>query len=343
MGGKIFNKKRFSKEKYENVKKSLTKQIKEKGLGKFIGYKFVESYRNKDSFGDIDILYCVKPFDNIIPPFLFNRLFNIKDIELTSDNDFSALYNGVQVDFIYCDEEWCFDFMSNILNYDPFCNILSSILKQFNLKLNNKGLSYVGVVDKDHNLRKEIHLTLDFDEVLKLLELNTEVYKKGFYNYTDIFDYILTSPYFRKEYFDLENMTSMNRRRAKKRPLFMKFLEYIKDKETLPYKTLNQQKIDSFFPVANVNEKMNREIRKQEMIKERSEYKKYFNGHVIMECIKDINVKEIDPFKEFIIKMFCNEEIFINFVMQLKGNTLIKEYVPIWYKQFKANKNKKNG
>lgn len=338
MGGKIFNKKRFSKEKYENVKKSLTKQIKEKGIDKFIGYKFVESYRNKDSFGDIDILYCVKPFDSIIPPFLFNRLFNIKDIELTSDNNFSVLYNGVQVDFIYCEEEWCFDFMSNILNYDPLCNILSSILKQFNLKLNNKGLSYNGVVDKDHNLRKDIHLTLDFDEVLRLLELDTEVYKKGFYNYTDIFDYVLTSPYFRKEYFNIENMSSMNRRRAKKRPLFKKFLEYIKDKETLPYKTLNQQKIDSFFPVAQVNEKMNREIRKQKMIKERSEYKKYFNGHVIMECVKDINVKEIDPFKEFIIKMFCNEENFINFVMELKGNTFIKEYIPIWYKQFKLNK-----
>ena len=74
---------------------------------------------------------------------------------------------------------------------------------------------------------KEYCLSNNFEDILNILGLNTTVYKNGFDTYQEMFDFVISSPYFDKNLFLFENLNNKNRVRDKKRKTYNMFLEYL--------------------------------------------------------------------------------------------------------------------
>lgn len=217
----------------------------------------------KESFGDIDILV-----------FHQNKKFSPEsDLssrkQVRNNNVLSFEYNGFQIDVIEKDEKE-FELVKFHYDYGDIAALVGIIVRKIGLKLSIKGL-YV-ICDSS-----KIFLTHVVEDIFKFLGLNYSVWKEGFVDEQQIFDFIISSKYFRRDYFIEQN------RRYKHdlstRPLIKNFYEYIKLKSSEE----NIKRIDLsdealiFFKKINVRDMLKIEKNKKSIIYDK------FNGNLVME------------------------------------------------------------
>lgn len=264
---------------------------------------------NKESYGDIDILYLSDINNSLYNLLTINKICgDIKEIVNNGDVlsipfEFENKY--YQIDFIKCNNN-NFNSSKFYYSYGDLGNIIGRITSQFGLKFGNNGLwlNYYlhDDVTKEHIT---IHLTYDPEEICNFLDLDYVTYINGFSNIDDIINWIIKCKYFNKNIFLFENLNYEHRKKAINRPMYIKFLEYISNLNDRDNNSsiidLQKQCIDYF--------KKNEELEnKLSEMKKRKELKEKFNGKDLIDLGIDSKLinKTILTFKELVLNKYQN-------------------------------------
>lgn len=233
MGGSaIENAQRMSKQEYINVCNDLNQTFDFLRINYIVatgwhkGKSFiVPAYKEKDSFGDIDIVIETK------------EGFSRKDFEDRVIHFDKKVVNGTvtsfgytteegkihQVDLIYHPEE-DYNFACNYYSYNDLSNLVGRITHKMGFKFGHDGLWYI-VRDGDYVV-EELCITKDFKTALELFGFSYERFTQGFNNLKEIFEYISSNQYFNPSIYLLENRNHIARMRDRKRKTYTAFLEY---------------------------------------------------------------------------------------------------------------------
>lgn len=323
---------RYEREEFEQLSKELMATLKDT-------FKRVEMplfYKNKQSFGDADIILSMEDFNGnmityIEDTFSPNEIFH-------NGNCWSFDYKELQIDLITVAGE-DFDSNYNYLSYNDLGNYIGKIAHGFGLKYGQQGLTY------DHYFKGikigRILISKDYDKIYEFLGLSYDRWREGFDELEDIFSFISESKYFNWEYLQLENNNRVNRERDAKRKSYMSFLEYIDknckdDNHRYPYekdKSVYLKQVDDFFPEANIE----LEIRRMEYEYCKNLYiKSKFNGGELMRRFglqgKEIS-EAIGSFKKAIESIPLMDDSFEDYVLETPMEDI--------YTDFKAFYNEK--
>lgn len=236
MGGNVFASKsrRIKKEELPYYRNKIFNI-----LNKFdLEYKEILSYKNKEDFGDLDIL--VKSENIYIDAGMLSKYFDEHKLEydktifnLNNSNILSFLIEELQVDLIFTKAKY---FQSSF-NYYSFCdlsNLIGRISAKLGIKWGHKGVT-ITIRDKDNinenNVIAEIELSQNVDDILEILHLNINKFHEGFDDLEDIFKYVISSKYFNKCLYAYENRNHYARTRDKKRKTYREFLKYIEEND----------------------------------------------------------------------------------------------------------------
>ncbi len=291
MGGKLIQQefglpeKRLSKAEYEDFSLRLQKTIADSGFQ----YKtaILQNFRDKESFGDLDILIEARSEVNYSKWLL--ETFGVKPFKNTSI--YSLPVEGFQVDFILTPErnwdttQWYF--------YGETGNIEGRTFHKFGLKWGHEGLVYVVrdelfdptlQYDSSH-VSSEIVVSRDFKEVAEIGGFDYEWRKRGFDSRDELFQYAIDCKYFDREIFRFENLNHINRTRNRKRPVYAAFVEYLEQNE--PPSKYTFDKRSSYLPQWKERwPKLADEIEKQrEKFFITKAIKEKFNGRLVMEWL----------------------------------------------------------
>ncbi len=241
-------------------------------------------YRNKQSFGDLDII--MKMSENKIPTEtkqIIKDLFNYKEIYL-NDNTFSFDYQNFQIDLIFKNDE---DVESTefFFAYNDLGNLVGRLANKLNLSFGFEGLNFI-IRDHHGALTKKILVSKDNRKIFDFLDLSYDRFLKGFDEVNEIFDFVVTSKYFSSSIFAYENLNHQNRTRNRKRVNYAGFLKYLEDNNiTKEYQFLEDESlyipvINEYFPESNL-------IQKLDKLKSDFQYQKdlakKFNGVIVNE------------------------------------------------------------
>lgn len=302
MGGNaVKNCERMTAEQYYSARKEVVSCLQ--GLFPDRKLAIPKSYRNKSSFGDIDIVFegnmsyldamaIVKEFDLSLESDCSQQLVEGYPPKGSS---FSFRYKteygqAHQVDLLFVPSE-CFYSAYYYYSYNDVTNLLGTITKGLGFKLGWQGAS---VIAYGYGRKKELVFTRDFFAVLALLGLSEERYKEGFDDIEDMYRYVASSPYFNRALFDDANQNSTSLVRNRKRTVYIGFQKWLESQAFLterPYEILDLRngyasKDESFY--TNVLTRIFPEVADwEERLKKGYEldrkFKKLFNGSLVQE------------------------------------------------------------
>jgi len=289
------------------------------------GYKskaeLIKSYENKDSFGDMDILYFeYNNFDN-----LYKVIDKINPIEIIKNGPVVSIAyptpkGNFQIDFIKV-SRFKFAFAYNYFAYNDLGNFIGVVAHKLGFKFGHEGLYYT-LRDKDNICSKicDINITEVFYSALDFLGYDTKYYG-NFYELEDIFKYASSSKYHNKEYYLLGNRGHKSRVRDRKRKTYIQYLEWLETYEETGfdyYEEIKQEKLlEAFEKFPGFKYEYNKELEKfytRKLVKEK------FNGKLVYEISglegKDLgkHIKKLkdsigseDKFNEWILNTSTEE------------------------------------
>jgi len=229
MGGHSFKStQRLSKTEFEFVSKSIVNLLSEA----FPNSKnnIIKSYESKYSFGDVDVLTNINILD--IVKFVRDSNFqtNINEETVNFSNSVSILYDGkYQVDVITVEDSH-YNFSYDYLNYNVLSSLIGIVSRMCGIKLKTTGLYYVASY-KEYT--KDILISENYDDALFVLDYDVNAYRRGFIDIEDIYNYVVSTKYFNKYLFILENRSNGSRSRDIKRELYIGFLKYLNNSKNL--------------------------------------------------------------------------------------------------------------
>lgn len=266
---------RYSRTEFGVISKELVEILK----NTFVNVEIPLFFSKKESFGDIDIIVSMENYNGnmqayITDTFQPNEIFH-------NGNAWSFDYKEIQVDLITCSKE---DFNSNYhyLAYNDLGNFIGRIAQKLGLKYGQEGLWYNHYF-KDQKIGK-VMISKDYPKIFEFLGFDYDRWLQGFETLEDIFEYVIHSPYFDAEMFELQNLNKINRERNAKRKSYMSFLDYIHENyadKTYQYddKTVSVARANRYFPEARMTE----HIRHLEYLECKKLYiKTKFSGETVM-------------------------------------------------------------
>ena len=299
MGGnatKDFGTRRITKDEF-NI---LTNKLKDPK------YHIIKSYTNKESHGDIDVLGTISfdEFESIIKT-KFNILGIVKN---HNEKSYALEFNSAkfQLDYIRTAPEYL-TFNYNYLSYNDLGNLIGRIASSFGFKFGHDGLFIKEFFDDKGNtvdktvsyIRHEKLISRDWDFALEFLGLDPKRYKEGFNSLDDIFEYVCSSKYFHKNYYNLENDNNQKRTRDKKRENINKFNKYLESQLETNFResrNLFKEHLKSYPQIIQYKRALKKEV-KREYYKKRK-----FKAQKLLKILR-LNYELIDPkrFGEFIV------------------------------------------
>ena len=251
MGGnalKNVNTVRLNKQEYLHLKK----QIMEPLLQKKIKVCDLLETPNKESFGDLDLLYCSDPDLNMHE--IIKALFEPEEI-VSNGEVISFNYKNFQVDLIKCKNDQQLKMAHFYFSYGDFGSIIGRITNLYGIKFGHHGLfvnlfqSTIFNIDcsKNESLQYKIILSQNPQKICEFLHLDYQQYQKGFKNTRDIFEFISSSSFFKKEMFN--DLNHSYKKREQIRPMFQEFiafLDLLKDCEPVSIQNLQLHAINFF-------------------------------------------------------------------------------------------------
>jgi len=226
MGGNaIKNAIRLNAKDYFKLSKEMTTRIS--NIFPDSRIRLLPAYKNKDSFGDMDLLVE----SNGLPEYWMDLVINEFKVNEFTDNGptFSFGVNQFQIDLVFVPTHY-YDNALSYYSWNDTGNFIGRIAKGMGFTFGHEGLSYKYYND-NHDLIKTIKISTDFDKSIDFLGFDVERHKKGFDNPLDIYQYIASSSFFRFESFLFENINHISRVRARKRPMYKGLLDYINTKD----------------------------------------------------------------------------------------------------------------
>lgn len=275
MGGNAFTSKgytakRMPKETFERVKKDVYDFLTTLN----IEYLDIESIKDKTDFGDLDVL-IVEDGSGVFERIQNNLyMLNIKP-ELFIHGGFccSTMYEeSYQIDFIKTHDEYK-EYHQKYLSHNDLGNLIGRCVKEGHFKHGHDGLYYTYFDGTRY--KKDIFISADYREVLKLLGLSVEKFDQGFENVEDMFKYVTDGKYFKASFYQLENLNNRNRVRDAKRKNYKLFLDYVSGMKD---KTEFMPKYYELYPF------LKEEVEKIEIESKRvNAFKQKFNGTMVIE------------------------------------------------------------
>ena len=203
--------------------------------------------------------------------------------------------------------------------------------KQLGFKHGHEGLYYVQR-DGDATLKEHL-LSTNYLDILNILGLDKLKFMKGFDTYQDLFDFVMSSPYYNPEIFKLENLNNINRVRDRKRKTYNMFLQYSREREHLYPSVPKLTKEERTEFVFNLYPKIRKEA---EILQSEYDLKKLIasktNGNFLMELIPELKGKELG---QFIFYLKNNSiQLYSATVLTLSGEE-IKDLVLSHYKEYR--------
>ena len=286
----------------------------------------IESYHDKQDFGDIDFLSTIdkQTFERLVEQ---TENINIvgKAEQFSYAIEFKIASNEVvlvQVDYIKSNI-LDFDFSENFFAFNDLGNLIGRIAAQAGLSfgfdglkrkiyVDNRGdiindlysneISVTSLVENARLFKNELNrailktsiiVTKDFDNALKFLGFDVERFKQGFNNMNEVFEFVVSSTFFNKNAFLFENRNHKARARDKKRSNYLAALEYFKNKKDRK-KQLSLSHMEKEFPNFKTEY---RDLEKQ--IKSDFIDKMIFSNDNIMVSLNyQGTLKNVNPFKE---------------------------------------------
>lgn len=314
---KVFTR-RYNKDEFEKI----IPEIREKMLTLFTDAQPTKYYSTKESFGDADFLCLVdKPITVDIKDWI-QQTFNPGEIYKNS-NVYSFDYKELQVDMITVPTEM-WESCNTYFSYNDIHNLIGKLFHSLNLKWGQDGLRYVYRIDG--KILGEINLTTDYRKAFPLIGLDPEIYSHGFDTLEEMFEYVVTSPYFTPEKYDLENLNRINRERDKKRKTYNAFIQWIEPLRAKEYKYFYHDKkvylglIDHFFPT------FLKQYRELEIIEAtRREIASYYNGNIIMEYFPDLKGESLGRAMKDFEKKFGSKQLLDKYILETKDTEEIMD------------------
>lgn len=307
---------RYSKEEFELI----VPDILAKAKLVFTDAVATKAYRNKDSFGDADIL-CLSD-GNIKTDNLEQWIYDTFESKEVVKNTtvYSFEYKELQVDFILTPpSNW--ESSQTYFSYNDIHNLIGKLFHSVGLKWGQDGLRYVYRIDG--KVLGEIILTTKYTEAFKLVGLDSDTYSQGFDDLKDMFDFVITSPFFNPIKYDLENLNRINRERDKKRKTYAAFIQYVEPLRQNEYIYLYPDKrvylglIDHYFPGFLLK------YRNLELLEERKrKIHALYNGNILLEAFKLFG-PELGRNMSNFEKSFESKEAMENYILEVNDTAAI--------------------
>ena len=200
---------RKNKSEYNEIKDKVLNLLKSRG----IVIDFIPELADKESFGDLDVLWSSSYNPNIIMRDIVIELFSPKEI-VTNAEVLSFDFDNFQIDIIKCNY---IEFAKVYFSYGDFGGLMGKITKKYNMTFGHNGF-FLEIDNHSLLLTKEPNefckfVAIDFE---KWLSIKTK---------EDLFELIKTSRLYKPKFFSSGN--HQHRKRIKNRPLYIEFLNYI--------------------------------------------------------------------------------------------------------------------
>lgn len=326
MGGKALNTntERIDLKTYNKIKTEIYCKLRDEL--NYNDVRFIPFYKSKDSFGDLDILVS-EPKPNNLISFLYDNL-NTKDLKINHDI-VSFEYKDFQIDLIHCPAEYL-DIAQTYFSYNDLGMLMGTVAKKINCKYGHTGLYYIKY-NSDKSKKWEIFLSKEPRKIFNFLDLDYDVFLRGFNTLEEIYDYIYSSTLFDSNNFLYEKEWNHRKKtRNRKRPTWQKFIEYIKHKPIKEGLNVNPLEYCCFcFGKDYLLEEINTIEHNENMSKL---IRSKFNGNIVRE-LTGYDKIELSKFISEFKKQFINFDTFI----VNNNQSTINSYIL----QFKTQKEKK--
>lgn len=185
-------------------------------------------YRNKPSFGDVDVVVSTTsvfgfPYSSEMIRKMIETEFNPNEI-FRNDNCWSFDYKECQIDLIAVEPE-NFEAMKMYLSYNDLGNMIGVIARGFGLKYGQEGL-VMDYTFKGRNVGRII-VSQDYPKIYEFLGLDYSKWEMGFDELEDIFKFVASSKYFNWKRYQFDKLNKINRDRNKKRKSYLSLLKWI--------------------------------------------------------------------------------------------------------------------
>jgi hypothetical protein len=330
MGGNLLTKgKRTSREKYLQIEKEIRKYL-DIEIGSE-NYRIPRYYKTKSTFGDMDIIINAKFFD--LPKLrqisFKDRLINQFGIteHKSVGNVFSTVYEGLQIDYFSVD----ISKLQCLTNYMDFGigNFIGKISRRLNLKYGMYGLEYVYWASDNH-FKQELTISTDTEKIFKLLDLDYNIWKKGFTDRLDAYNWLLSSKFFSTHtYLTPKPGTS---KRKENRADFAHFIEWLKENNIerdviIPSDEAKFDTIREIFPNVDIQDFIKKSENKYNSLQK---FKENFNANVVNEVYPNITGKKlgifISGFKNYIDNNYGDHKNYLINIPRNNVQNLIKNY-----------------
>lgn len=255
-----------------------------KSLQNHIFCKATYEAPEKDSFGDLDILYVSDSKIDIVDT--IKKMFSPSEIVINGPV-ISFDYDSFQIDLIEAKSMEDFEIKMFYFSYGDFGSIIGKIINFYNLKFGEKGLwiniekSIDGLsLGVNSNIGKNIILTSKPNEICDFLGLDYSKWLSGFVTQKQIFDWIISSKYFIKEIFLVNS--HFDRLRMKSRIVYINFMKYICGDELTTEAKPEREKIQMYaINYFNKNEELDKIV---QQTKFNEICKKKYNGKMFIDA-----------------------------------------------------------
>jgi hypothetical protein len=207
--------------------------LKERILNKLQGhidqYDVPKEFPSKESFGDLDVLIVCPSSINIQN--LIEELFHPTEINPNGDV-YSFDFEEFQIDFILISKEQ-FENAIVYFSYSDLGGLIGNICHKIGLKYGIQGL-WMNVHTKEFDpttTSTKLILSTNVQQIFDFLGYDYQRYVKGFENENEFFQWIISGKYFRRFYFDEDQLNHAHRQRTSKRPIYIKFIAYLTEQQ----------------------------------------------------------------------------------------------------------------
>lgn len=191
----------------------------------------IQAYREKQDFGDLDVLVAADGYDPLKASDALSSVEVVRNGPVTSVGVETPNGGIFQVDLIKSPLKE-FDYASRYFRWNDLGNLVGRIAHAMGVAHRHDGL-YFYYRDGDH-LFREILLTLDHDLALTFLGFDPMRFNRGFDTLEDVFRFVASSCFFNRDIYLLQNRNAKSRVRDSKRPSYMQFLAWCESRPDLP-------------------------------------------------------------------------------------------------------------
>ena len=271
-------------------------------------YAVIPAYSEKESFGDLDCLAVISSNVANLKETL-TGLFRPTDIKKNGDV-WSFDYKKLQIDII-CTSSRLFESSLHYYSYNDVSNLVGRAAHKMGLKYGHQGLILPVRAADTHEIGN-VELSIDPREMFEFMGYDYDRFQKGFKNLEEIYEYVVTSPYFDRTAFDEENLNHINRVRNRKRPTFTNFTQWLNRPENADIPSYTYEK-DKTAYIQNALDHFEHNNSKGQLAAildahaKREEAREKFSGKLISE-VTGLQGRELGEFKSNFVKQWDTKE-----------------------------------